>query len=91
MGVLCHVQTTKLTHAWSGWGWSAGPQPGLSASPMPGPKRKQYATQGLPPLIDWSRTRNMARQIIKEEAPAADWHRQWEQYYANIVGHAATR
>ena len=68
-----------------GLGLVAGATVGLIGVAYAGSKRKQYAREGLPPLIDWSRTRTIARQIIKEESPAADWHRQWEQYYAAMV------
>lgn len=48
-------------------------------------KQKQYARYGAPDLISWPRVGSIARQIIKEEAPDEAWHRQWENYYRDMV------
>jgi coenzyme F420 biosynthesis associated uncharacterized protein len=48
-------------------------------------KQREYAKHGAPGLIDWDRASNLARQIIKEEQPAAGWHEGWEEYYRGMV------
>ena len=48
-------------------------------------KQKQYAKQGAPSLVDWERVRTIARQIIKEEEAAPDWHENWKSYYREMV------
>lgn len=48
-------------------------------------KQRQYARDGAPGLLEWERVRRMARQIVGEEAPTADWHAQWEEYYRGMV------
>ena len=68
-----------------GLGLIAGATVGAIGVAYAGTKRKQYAKEGLPPLIDWARVRSVARQIVKEEAPPADWHKTWEEYYAGMV------
>ncbi len=48
-------------------------------------KQRKYARDGAPGLLEWDRVRNMARQIVKEDAPAEGWHAQWEEYYRGMV------
>lgn len=48
-------------------------------------RQRRYAAQGAPGLIEWERVRRMARQIVNEEAPGAEWHAQWEEYYRGMV------
>jgi coenzyme F420 biosynthesis associated uncharacterized protein len=68
-----------------GLGLIAGATVGVLGAAYAGTKRKQYAREGIPALLDWSRVRAIARQIIKEEPPAAGWHEEWERYYSNMV------
>ncbi|MDQ6694092.1 MAG: zinc-dependent metalloprotease [Chloroflexota bacterium] len=48
-------------------------------------KKRQYAREGTPHLMEWNRVRQMAHQIIREEAPAPGWHESWESYYRDMV------
>ncbi len=48
-------------------------------------KQRQYAKQGAPSLVDWNRVQTIARQIIKEEEAAPDWHENWKGYYREMV------
>lgn len=48
-------------------------------------KQKQYAKHGAPGLVDWERVGNMAKQIVKEQAPTRAWHDEWETYYRGMV------
>src|SRR5436190_1531693 len=48
-------------------------------------KQREYARNGPPNLIDWDRSANLARQIIREQQPEAGWHQAWEEYYRGMV------
>jgi coenzyme F420 biosynthesis associated uncharacterized protein len=50
-----------------------------------GVKRRQYAKHGAPPLLDWTRVRRIALQIVNEAPAEEGWHERWEAYYRDMV------
>lgn len=76
---------TKVDPRLVGLGLIAGAAVGIAGIAYAGTKRRQFAREGAPPLIDWGRVRSVAGQIVKEGPAEAGWHETWEEYYARMV------
>jgi len=77
--------STKVDPRLVGLGLIAGAAVSIAGIAYVGTKRRQFAREGVPPLIDWERVRSVARQITQEEPAVEGWHKTWEEYYARMV------
>jgi coenzyme F420 biosynthesis associated uncharacterized protein len=50
-----------------------------------GVKKRQYAKEGAPHLLDWNRVRKIALQVVREESYEEGWQERWEAYYRGLV------